>query len=92
MRARPNLSLSIGVDVGGTKILACVVDESGKVLKSIRVDTPKVGGVAVTEAIGEVVSTLAKKYSLKRAGIAVPGYVSSDRQTVLGMQIGRAHV
>ena len=85
MGARPNLSLSIGVDVGGTKILAGVVDESGKVLKSIRVDTPKAGGAAVTEAIGEVVSTLAKEYSLKRAGIAVPGYVSSDRQTVLGM-------
>ena len=79
------MSLSIGVDVGGTKVLAGVVNESGEILKSIRVDTPKAGGVAVTESIAGVVKTLADEFSLKSAGIAVPGYVSSDRQRVLGI-------
>lgn len=79
------MALSIGVDVGGTKVLAGVVDENGKILKSIRVDTPKIGGQAVTETIANVVRTLAEEFSLSRAGIAVPGYVSSDRQRVLGI-------
>jgi glucokinase len=79
------MSLSIGVDVGGTKVLGGVVDESGKIVKSIRVDTPKEGGHAVTEAIAGVVKQLADEFSLKSAGIAVPGYASSDRQTVLGV-------
>ena len=52
------MSLSIGVDVGGTKVLGGVVDETGKIIKSIRVDTPKEGGSAVTEAISGVVSKL----------------------------------
>jgi glucokinase len=79
------LSLSIGVDVGGTKVLGGVVDENGKILKSIRVDTPKAGGQAVTDAIAGVVKQLADEYKLDRAGIAVPGYVSNDRQNVLGI-------
>ena len=79
------MSLSIGVDVGGTKVLGGVVDISGKIIKSIRVDTPREGGTAVTRAIAGVVKELADEFSLSKAGIAVPGYVSSDRQTVLGI-------
>jgi glucokinase len=79
------MSLSIGVDVGGTKLLGGVVDEAGKIVKSIRVDTPKSGGAAVTVAIAGLVKTLATEFSLTRAGIAVPGFVSSDRQTILGI-------
>ncbi len=80
-----HMSLSIGVDVGGTKVLGGVVDEFGKILKSIRVDTPKEGGAAVTKAIAGVIKELADEFNLNRAGVAVPGFVSSDRQTVLGI-------
>jgi glucokinase len=79
------MSLSIGVDVGGTKVLGGVVDESGKIIRSIRVDTPKEGGEAVTEAIAGVVKKLADEFGLNSAGIAVPGFASSDRQTVYGI-------
>jgi glucokinase len=79
------MTLSIGVDVGGTKVLGGVVDEAGKIIRSIRVDTPREGGHAVTEAIAGVVKKLADEFSLKSAGIAVPGFASSDRQTVLGV-------
>ena len=80
-----HMSLSIGVDVGGTKVLGGVVDESGAIIKSIRVDTPKEGGAAVTKAIAGVIKELADEFKLNRAGVAVPGFVSSDRQTVLGI-------
>ena len=35
------MGLTIGVDIGGTKILAGVVDEDGNVLDRVRVPTPK---------------------------------------------------
>jgi Transcriptional regulator/sugar kinase len=40
------MSLTIGIDVGGTKVLGGVVDESGKVLTTARKDTPRQGGSA----------------------------------------------
>ena len=79
------MTLSIGVDVGGTKVLGGVVDEKGKILKTLRVDTPKEGGHFVTKAIAGVVKELADEFNIKTVGVAVPGYVSSDRQTVLGI-------
>ena len=40
------MSFTIGVDVGGTKVLGGVVDELGKVLRTARRDTPREGGSA----------------------------------------------
>ena len=34
------VSLTIGVDVGGTKVAAGVVDEAGQILAHTRLDTP----------------------------------------------------
>ncbi|MGI9144544.1 MAG: ROK family protein, partial [Candidatus Planktophila sp.] len=38
------MSLTIGIDVGGTKLLGGVVDEHGKVLSQARSETPREGG------------------------------------------------
>ena len=48
------MTFTIGVDVGGTKVLGGVVDEFGQVHKTARRDTPKAGGAALTAAIAEV--------------------------------------
>jgi glucokinase len=40
------VSYTIGIDVGGTKVLGGVVDESGKILVDARRDTPREGGAA----------------------------------------------
>jgi glucokinase len=40
------MGLTIGVDIGGTKIAAGVVDESGQVLSRARRDTPSHGDEA----------------------------------------------
>ena len=79
------MSLSIGVDVGGTKVLGGVVDDDGKIVKTLRVDTPKEGGHFVTQTIATVVKSLADEFDIHTVGVAVPGFVSSDRETVLGM-------
>ena len=79
------MTLSIGVDVGGTKVLGGVVNEKGEILKTLREDTPKEGGSAVTKVIADVVLKLSQEFNIHTVGVAVPGYVSSDRQRVLGI-------
>jgi glucokinase len=76
-------TLTIGVDIGGTKVLGGVVDGLGKILTTHRKDTPKEGGVALTETIAEVILALKAQYSATAVGISAAGFVSSDRKTML---------
>ncbi|MEB3284945.1 MAG: ROK family protein [Candidatus Sericytochromatia bacterium] len=46
------MSLALGLDVGGTKILACVSDAEGRVVARCRLDTPaRAGAGAVLDAL-----------------------------------------
>lgn len=77
------MSLTIGVDVGGTKVLGGVVDQSGKVLKLARCDTPREGGTALTHAIADVAKELMADFTIDSVGVSAAGFVSSDRKTML---------
>ena len=77
------MALSIGVDVGGTKVLGGVVDSNGIVLAHARRDTPRQGGAELTHAIAEVALELMKDFDVSSVGISAAGFVSSDRKTML---------
>jgi glucokinase len=77
------MSLTIGIDVGGTKVLGGVVDESGKVLTTARKDTPRQGGSALTQTIADVAKELLAQHSVSSVGVSAAGFVSSDRKTML---------
>ena len=77
------MAYTIGVDVGGTKVLGGVVDESGKVLKKARRDTPREGGALLNQAIADVAKELMADYSVQSIGVSAAGFVSSDRKTML---------
>lgn len=77
------MSLTIGIDVGGTKILGGIVDSDGKVLAKARRNTPAEGGAAILAAIAEVANELAAKEKIESVGLSIAGYVSSDRSTML---------
>ena len=74
---------SIGVDIGGTKVLGGIVDEAGNILTTHREDTPKAGGRALTETIIGVIQELLSQHDAASVGISAAGFVSSDRQTML---------
>ncbi len=76
-------NLSIGVDIGGTKVLGGVVDPSGNILTTHREDTPKAGGSALTQTIIGVIQELLAQHPVTSIGISAAGFVSSDRQTML---------
>jgi glucokinase len=77
------MSLTIGIDVGGTKVLGGVVDVSGKVLTTSRRDTPREGGKALTQTIADVALELAAQHEVTAVGLSAAGFVSSDRKTML---------
>ena len=77
------MGLTIGIDVGGTKILGGVVDESGSVLATARTDTPRQGGKVLTQAIANIAKELLAQHDAASIGVSAAGFVSSDRKTML---------
>ncbi|MDH6706815.1 glucokinase [Kitasatospora sp. MAA19] len=76
---------TIGVDIGGTKVVAGVVDGEGKVLEKLRTDTPHKSKSAkvVEDVIVELVLELADRHDVHAVGIGAAGWVDADRSTVL---------
>jgi glucokinase len=77
------MSYTIGIDVGGTKVLGGVVTETGEVLTTSRRDTPREGGSALTQTIADVALELSAQYPVIAVGLSAAGFVSSDRKTML---------
>jgi glucokinase len=75
--------LTVGVDVGGTKIAAGVVDEAGKLLASTRRETPATDTRMVLEAIADAVRELRSTHEIVAVGIGAAGFVDASRSTVL---------
>lgn len=65
------------VDLGGTKIAAARVDESGKIAHRVTVPTPPSGGPAVVSAIVDAVRRLPQN-GASALGIDVPGLAYPD--------------
>src|ERR1700744_1191336 len=63
------MSLAIGVDIGGTKVAAGVVDENGTVLDRERRDTPGNDVEQTESTIVAVVTTLAARPDVSAVGI-----------------------
>lgn len=66
----------IGVDVGGTKILAAVVDEQGQILERVQVASPNESQEELLEALDGVVEELLGSGAVSGAspGVAAIGY------------------
>ena len=75
--------LTIGIDIGGTKVLAGVVDSFGTVLTSQRRPTPGRSVRDVENTIVELVDTLSAQYDVAAVGIGAAGFVDAARATVL---------
>lgn len=76
------MTLTVGVDVGGTKVAAGVVDEEGRVLARVRkASTPNEVG-AVEAAIVEAVTELAAGHPVTAVGVGAAGLVDETRSVV----------
>jgi glucokinase len=77
------VSLTCGVDVGGTKILGGVVDEDGTVVEELRVASPATDVVAIEAAICGLVNDLASRHPIEAVGVGAAGYIDKSRSVVM---------
>ena len=77
------MGYTVGIDIGGTKVLGGVVDETGAIISRARRDTPAEGGVALTQAIADVALELMKDSEIESVGVSVAAFISADRKTIL---------
>ncbi|MFD0558597.1 glucokinase [Stackebrandtia endophytica] len=76
------MSRTIGIDIGGTKVLAGVVDPEGEVVTSRLRSTPAADVVAIRDVIVESVAELRAEYEVSAVGIGAAGWIDSSRSTV----------
>ncbi|MFI1826839.1 ROK family glucokinase [Streptomyces sp. NPDC020412] len=76
------MGLTIGVDIGGTKIAAGVVDEEGTILETHTVPTPSTPD-AIVDAICSAVAGASTGRDVEAVGIGAAGYVDDKRATVI---------
>ncbi|WP_072806323.1 ROK family protein [Rhodococcoides yunnanense] len=74
-------ALSIGIDVGGTSLRASVVDSNGQVIDSTQSPTPH-SARALERGLDRAVKELAARHPVSAVGLAVAGFVNSDRTSV----------
>jgi glucokinase len=77
------VGLTIGVDIGGTKVAAGVVDEDGAVLAHTRRPTPSASPSDVEDVVAQCVAELSRDHAVEAVGIGAAGFVDAERSTVL---------
>ncbi len=77
------MGLTVGADVGGTKIAGGVVDEAGNVLATGRRDSPATDTDAIETSIEDLVGELRGAHDIDAVGVGAAGFVDVGRSTVL---------
>jgi glucokinase len=77
------MSLTIGVDVGGTKVAAGVVDAQGGLIEKLKRPTPAASPLQTAEVISAVVTELISRHPVIAVGIGAAGFVDESRSVVL---------
>jgi glucokinase len=75
--------ITVGIDIGGSKLLAGVVNNRGEVLEKVRRETPTKSPSAVEDAIVETVHDLSGRHPVAAVGIGAAGFVDAARASVL---------
>lgn len=77
------MTLTCGIDVGGTKIAGGVVDPAGTILEQRTVFSPAADRGAIEHTIGELVTAFRSRHEVTAVGVGAAGYVDKRRATVL---------
>ena len=77
------VTLAIGIDVGGTKVAAGVVDEDGRIITKLKRSTPAASPARTEQAIADVVAELLSGHQVTAIGLGAAGFVGADRATML---------
>jgi glucokinase len=76
-------ALACGIDVGGTKIAGCLIDDDGTMVAQARVVSPATSTEAITGAIAGLVREFAADHEIGSVGVGAAGFVDRSRSTVM---------
>jgi glucokinase len=76
------MGLTVGVDIGGTKIAAGVVDEAGRILARTRLATPGRDAEMVEQSVSDIVNELRADFEVEAVGVGAAGFVDEKRSRV----------
>ncbi|MGL4831639.1 MAG: ROK family glucokinase [Propionibacteriaceae bacterium] len=74
--------LSIGLDIGGTKIAAGVVDDTGAIVDKVVVPSPTRSAQAAEDTIIDIVDDFRSRYDVMSVGVGAAGWVDTDQAIV----------
>ncbi|TDE15038.1 ROK family glucokinase [Jiangella asiatica] len=83
--SRLALRPTIGIDIGGTKVAAGVVDVDGNIIDRTRRETPSKSKSAreVEDTIADIVAELGARHHVLAVGIGAAGFVDGTQSSVL---------
>lgn len=77
--------LAIGIDLGGTKINAGIIDSEGHILELLSQSTPQTGrGQDILNTIENLCGKLQQNFSIRALGIGSPGLIDSAQGVIMG--------
>ena len=74
---------AVGIDIGGTKIAAGVVDAQGALLATTRRDTNPEEPSDIEDAVVDAVAELRRDFEVSAVGVAAAGFVDPTRSKVM---------
>jgi glucokinase len=77
------MGLTVGVDIGGTKIAAGVVDEQGRIQARHRVATAGRDAETIEQTVADLVRGLQRDFEIEAVGIGAAGFVDEKRSRVI---------
>jgi glucokinase len=81
--AQKRTTLTIGVDIGGTKVAAGVVNDEGTIIAMTRRDTPADDPIRTADVIADAVRELTANHEVAAVGLGAAGFVDAARSTVM---------
>lgn len=77
------MTVTVGLDIGGTKIAGAAVDPEGRILATARRETPAQDPAAIVTAAADLVRELSTSVQVSAIGVACAGFVDRAGTTVL---------
>lgn len=77
--------VSIGIDIGGTKILGALVNQEGEVISQKKVPSPAKDPNQMADVVADLIIGLADQAGseLEAVGVAAAGFIDANQSTVL---------
>ena len=77
------MSLTIGIDVGGTKVAAAVVTSRGRIVEKLKRSTPSTSPEQTAQVVGDAVTEMLSRHKTDAVGIGAAGFVDATRSSIL---------